>query len=459
MSETFHRRSTLPVPAATAFDWHARPAAFSRIQPPWENTRIADVVGPFGNGQRLTIRTSLLGPVGVDWVAELHDVESGVRFRDRQVSGPFAAWNHTHSFLPDAGGCILEDAIEYALPLGAPGRIAGGPLVRSRLERMFAYRHAVTASDLRRHARFPGRTLTVGITGSNGLVGRNLSLFLAAGGHRVVRFSRRGSKAETHFDGTTDLAWDPEAPVDPKPLEMFDAIVHLAGDGIADGRWSEKKKVRIRESRVGPTRRLAEAAAAAGVKTFLSGSAVGIYGDTGDRTADESSPAGTDFLADVCQEWEAAAEPAGRTGRLVWLRTGIVQSPAGGALAKQLPAFRAGGGAMLGDGTQWVSWIGVGDIVGAIHHALMTDAVRGPVNLVAPEPVTNRIYGRILARILRRPYLLTIPSAALRVLFGEMADAALLASNRVEPKVLKDTGFEFDHPTLEATLRFVLGET
>jgi uncharacterized protein (TIGR01777 family) len=452
-------RSPMPVPADALAAWHFRPGAFQRLTPPWERADVVAATGPFADGTRWTIRTTLFGPVTADVVAELSDVRPGEGFRDRMVRGPFADWRHTHRFLPDGPDrSVLEDHIEYRLPLGALGRLAGGRTVRRRLDRMFAYRHAVTAGDLRRHARFPGRSLTVAVTGSRGLIGSALVPFLTAGGHRVVRLVTGGAKSPGADDGTTWTPWDPTAPLPPAALAGVDAVIHLAGDNIAGSRWTRAKRRRLRESRVGPTRRVAEAAAAAGVRVFVGGSAVGIYGDRGDEELTEASPPGTGFLADLCREWEEAAEPAAAAGaRVVNLRTGIVLSPRGGALAKQLPAFRLGGGAVLGGGRQWVSWVGLGDAVGAIHHALMTDAVRGPVNVVAPEPVTNREFAKTLGTVLGRPVLLTVPGPALRLAVGRMADEALLAGQRVRPRALEASGFACDRPGLEAELRFALG--
>ena len=458
---TFHLRSPMPASAADLFAFHARPAAFARLQPPWEHVRVEKVEGPFGDGQRVHIRATLFGPITKLWLAELFDVVPGRQFRDRQLAGPFAHWQHTHTFEPVADGAsVLDDRIEYSAPLGAVGRAGDAALgiSRSRLAAMFAYRHQLTASDLHRHGRYRDRPrLTVAVTGSGGLIGSELCHFLTTGGHSVVRLVRGEPAKPTFDDGTSQRQWNPDV-ADPAALAGVDAVVHLAGENIADGRWSAAKKRAIRESRVGPTRRLAEAVAGAGVKVLVSASAVGVYGDRGDDELTDFAQTDGNFLADVCTEWEAAAEPAAAAGvRVVHPRTGVVLSPKGGALAKQLPAFRAGGGAVVGSGRQWVPWIGIQDMVGALHHLLMTDGLSGPVNCVAPEPVTNRDFGRTLARVLRRPYLLTVPAPALRLLFGELADAALLASQRAVPKRLLDSGFTFDHPTLEAALRSVLG--
>lgn len=463
---TFTLRSPVPASADDLYAWHARPLALPRLTPPWEDVRVVAKDGSFGaDGYRVTLRAGVLGPVEGTWVAEHHGFVPGREFRDRQLRGPFAAWEHTHRFIPDGpDSSFLEDHVEYRLPLGGLGRLAGGGLVRRRLAAMFAYRHAVTASDLRRHGLYRDRPrLTVAVTGSRGLIGSELAAFLATGGHRVVRLVRGQPDPKAVDDGTRSVSWEPMERVDPGVLAGCDAVVHLAGDNLAEGRWTAAKKRRIRDSRTVPTRHLAEAIAALPVdrrpKVFVSASAVGVYGDRGDEVLTEESPPGTGFLADVCREWEAATGPASAAGvRVVTARFGVVLSPKGGALGKQLPAFRAGAGATLGSGKQWFPWVTVGDAVGAIHRALMADGLARPVNVVAPNPVTNREFTKALGRVLNRPAVLWLPGAALRVLFGEMASAAL-ESQRAVPTKLAASGFAFDHPDLEAALRFLLGRT
>jgi len=329
---------------------------------------------------------------------------------------------------------------------------------------MFAYRHALTASDLRRHALYRDRPrLRVAVTGSRGMIGSDLALFLATGGHTVVRFVSGGPVRPPAFDdGTRWVGWDPTARPDPAVLAGCDAVVHLAGDNIGKGRWTAAKKRTILDSRTVPTRHLAEAIAALPPdrrpKVFVSTSAVGFYGDRGDEVLSEESSAGGGFLSDVCRAWEEAAAPAAAAGvRVVHPRLGVVLSPRGGALGAQLPAFRAGAGAVLGSGRQWVSWVTVHDVVGALHHCLMSDSLSGPVNVTAPNPVTNREFTKALGRVLNRPAAMWLPRVALRLMFGEFADAALLSSQRVLPRKLLDTGFTFDHAELEPALRFLLG--
>jgi hypothetical protein len=457
----FTFRSRVPAPAEAVYAWHSRPLAFQRLQPPWETATVEHEEGAFGtDGFRVRIRTGLIGPLGATWLAEAFDYAPGVRFRDRQLKGPFARWTHTHSFVPDGPtASFLEERIEYAVPLGALGRLFGGRMVRRRLEAMFAYRHALTASDLTRHAAFahlPRKTVVV--TGSRGLVGSELVPFLTTGGHRVIRLVT-GPERPSFDDGTEWVTWNPNAPPPPNVLARADALVHLAGENVAQGRWSAAKKARIVNSRTGPTRLLAEAVAAQKRPfAFVCASAVGVYGSRGDEELTEAATGGTEFFSEVGRAWEAACAPARDAGaRVVNARVGVVLSPKGGALGKQLLPFKLGAGAVLGSGKQWVPWVTIGDTVGALHHALMSAAVRGPVNVVAPRPVTNRAFAKALGRVLRRPAFFWLPRAALRVLFGEVADAALLASMRAVPAALTADGFAFDHPDLEPALRFLLG--
>lgn len=306
----------------------------------------------------------------------------------------------------------------------------------------------------------PDTPLTVVVTGSRGLIGSELVPLLRADGHHIVRLvTGKGAGAD---DGTTWVNWDPAAPFDPAVLDGAGAVIHLAGENVAAGRWTDERKRRIRESRTIPTRNLAGAIAKLppdrrpGV--FLCASAVGYYGDRGDEVLTEDSSPGTGFLADVCREWEAATGPAHTAGvRVVNLRFGIVLSAKGGALAKQLLPFRLGLGAALGSGKQWVPWVAVDDVIGAIRHGLTRAAVSGPANLVAPTPVTNREFTKTLARVLGRPAFLRAPRFALRLLFGDLADEGLLASTRAVPAKLQSAGYEFRHPELAAALQSLLG--
>jgi uncharacterized protein (TIGR01777 family) len=294
--------------------------------------------------------------------------------------------------------------------------------------------------------------MRVGVTGSSGLVGTALCAHLAANGHEVVRIVRSEPAA-------TEIRWDPSRHLlAPEQLAQLEAVVHLAGAGIGDHRWSNAYKRQLVDSRIDGTKLLAEAIATVGSgTTLISGSAVGFYGDRADEVLTEQSEPGTGFLPGLCQDWETASEPASAAGsRVVLLRSGIVLSTAGGALKKMLPMFKAGIGGRFGSGKHWMSWISIEDEIRAIEHLLASN-VRGPVNLTAPAPVQNIEFTKTLARVLRRPAVLPIPAFGPRLLLGrELAGVLLYEGQRVLPTALLDDGYEFLHTDLEPALRALL---
>jgi uncharacterized protein (TIGR01777 family) len=293
------------------------------------------------------------------------------------------------------------------------------------------------------------------ISGSHGLVGSALIRSLVENGHEVVRLVRREAAV-----GAFEIEWHPnQGRIDPQRLEGFDAVFHLAGESIASGRWNEQKKRAIRDSRVKGTLLLSETLARLSQppSVFICASAIGYYGNRGDEVLTETSTPGNDFLASVCVEWEQATLPATEKGiRTVNARFGIILDRDGGALAKMLPPFRMGIGGRVGDGRQWMSWITLDDVVGALKFLSLDGAVNGPVNYVAPRPVTNAEFTRTLGRVLSRPTFFPIPAFGARLAFGEMADALLLSSQRVEPTVLENRGFAFYWPRLEPALEHLL---
>ena len=458
-TDRFVRRTRLAAPAAEVFRWHARPGALERLTPPWESVELLERTGGIEDGSRVVLGRRT-GPFRLRWVAEHRDYKEGRQFRDVQVSGPFARWEHTHRIEPDGpDACFLEDDLTYALPLGSMGRWFGGAWVRTKLDHLFTYRHRITTQDLETQMAYgPNSPQDVLITGSSGLVGSALVPFLTTGGHRVTRLVR--SSPRPNHD---EIGWDPAAArMDASQLEGLDAVVHLAGDNIATGRWNAAKKARIRHSRVQGTHLLCDTLAQLDrpPKVLVCASAIGYYGSRGDARLREDSAAGMDFLAEVCQAWEAAAEPARQRGiRVVHLRFGMILSPAGGALANMLVPFKLGAGGVIGNGQQYLSWIALDDVVGAVYHALMTDTLYGPVNVVSPQPVTHREYTRVLGRVLRRPTWVPLPAFAARLAFGEMAEALFLASTRVEPAQLIDSGYVFRYPELETALQHLLGKS
>ena len=301
------------------------------------------------------------------------------------------------------------------------------------------------------------RMARVLVSGVSGPIGAALVPSLEASGARIARLMRASSGASSATAAET-VRWDPAQPISPDAVSGFDAVVHLAGESIV-GRWTESKKAKIRESRVVGTRNLAQALVHAKDKpqVFVCSSAIGYYGDRGDEVLNERSAPGTDFLAEVCREWEAATQPAADAGiRTVQIRTGVVLSPKGGALGKMLTPFKMGVGGRIGDGRQWMSWIDVQDMVGAIHHILKADLLHGPVNMVAPGPVTNAEFTKTLASVLSRPAIFPMPAFAVKLAFGEMGETVLLGSQRVEPKQLVMSGYPFRFNSLRASLENVL---
>ncbi|WP_166826468.1 TIGR01777 family oxidoreductase [Thalassoroseus pseudoceratinae] len=459
----FTQTVSIPVPAEFLYQWHSNPGAFERLAPPWESVEVSQPLERLEDGQQTEIRVGVVGPIKQRWLAELKNVQPGRQFEDTQLAGPFAAWHHRHLMTPAGDeSSILTDDIEYRVPFGFLGAAFGGGIVRRKLRRMFDFRHRVTKADAMTHFRtqqkHPDRQpMKVLISGRSGLVGSELATFLTSGGHSVAGLTRSPDK-----QGET-VAWDPqEGTIDSTAIadQGFDSVVHLAGESI-QGRWTKDKKRRIRNSRTEGTRLLCESLAAMEnpPKTLVCASAIGYYGDRGDEELTEDSPPGESFLADVCQEWEAACEPAREKGiRVVNVRIGVVLTPKGGALSKVLTPFKLGGGGKVGSGKQWWSWIAIEDLVGIIHHALTEDDLSGPINATAPNPVTNKEFTKTLGKVLSRPTIIPLPGFAAKLALGEMADELLLASAKVLPNRTLESGYSFRYPELEPALRHLLGK-
>lgn len=456
-STVFERSVRLPFSADTVFAWHERPGALERLTPPWERVEVVERSGGLEDGGRVVLR--IRAPLPVRWEARHLGYEPGRQFADELVRGPFARWVHWHRFEPDGpDACVVTDRIEYAAPLGTAGSAAALHLLRHRLERLVAYRHETLRRDLEAHARFADRPrLRIAVSGATGLIGRALVPFLTTGGHTVVPMVRKRRARDN------EVGWDWHlGRIEAARLEGVDAVIHLAGENVGH-RWTAERKRLIRSSRGIGTRFLSETLARLSHRpgVLISASAVGIYGNRGDELLTESSStldAPADFLTEVGREWEAATEPARSAGiRVVLPRFGIVLTPAGGALGRMLPAFRLGMGGPFGSGRQLMSWIAMDDLVGALHYALMTESLRGPVNATAPQPVTNAQFAETLGHVLGRPTLVAVPAVALRLALGEMAQTTLLSGARAVPERLLASGFGFRYPELEPALRHLLG--
>lgn len=442
--------SVVDSPREAVFDWHTRPGAILRLLPPWQPLRVISEADSLASGR------AVLGlPGGLRWIAD-HQPDAydpPARFVDSLARNGLTSlpadlvmsWRHEHLFTTvDGHRTRVTDRVHTPLP-------------EALLRQTFLYRHRQLADDLAGHrwSHEQGvRPATVAITGASGLIGSALAAFLSTGGYRVLRLTRRPPHT------ADERQWDPESPA-ADLFEGVDAVVHLAGASIS-GRFTDAHKAAIRDSRIEPTRLLAECAAHTpnGPVAFVCASAIGLYGyDRGDEPLDEQVGRGSGFLADVVADWEAATTPAEAGGmRVVQVRTGIVQTPRGGTLQVLRPLFAAGLGGRLGSGRQWLSWIDIDDLIDVYHRALTDPGLTGPVNAVAPEPVRNAEYTRVLARVLHRPALLPVPGFGPRLLLGDQGARELATADQyVVPRCLLDAGHRFRRPTLESSLRHQLG--
>ena len=442
--------SVIKHPLHEVWDWHTRPGAMPRLVPPWQPMTVVAETDSLADGR------AILGlPGGLRWVAQ-HDpaqYDPPRRFVDNLSSeGPrslparvIGRWRHTHDFSETANGdTLVHDRVEAPVPASA-------------LRATFVYRHRQLADDLAAHREAADagmRPMTIAVTGASGLVGSAIVAFLTTGGHRVIRLVR-GAPANSN-----ERHWEPTGPA-ADLLDDVDAVIHLAGASIA-GRFTDAHRNDIRDSRIEPTRRLADAAARAanGPRVFVSASAVGFYGfDRGDAILTEDSERGDGFLADVVADWEAATSPAAEAGlRVVTVRTGIVQAARGGTLKLLRPLFAAGLGGRLGSGTQWMSWIGIDDLVDVYHRALYDDRLVGPVNAVAPNPLRNSDYTKALGGVLHRPTILPVPSFGPKLLLGAQGARELAeADQRVLPVKLQSVQHRFRQPLVEDALAHQLG--
>ncbi|MBU1183213.1 MAG: TIGR01777 family oxidoreductase [Proteobacteria bacterium] len=458
-TETFIKKTRINAPVEEVFKWHSRPGALERLSPPWDPIRVIERKGGIESGARAVLEMKA-GPFPYKWTAEHTDYEENRLFRDRQVKGPFSNWVHTHSFEPDGPeSSFFEDRIDYALPFYPFGNLIGGPSVKAKLARIFKYRHATTVQDIilqlsRKDIRRPMKIL---MTGTSGLLGSALIPFFTTGGHIVHTLVRRTPLLEKG-----EAFWDPEKKrLDPSVFDGVDAVIHLAGEHIGEGRWTDEKKRRIIESRTKGTSLIADTISklSSPPPVLICASAIGFYGNRGDNSLTEDDLPGDDFISKVCNEWEKSAQVAVNAGiRVAFMRIGIALSPAGGALSRLLLPFRAGLGGKIASGAQFMSWIGIDDVVGAFFHVLADNKIAGPVNVVSPNPVTNLEFTKTLGRVLSRPAVFSIPAAAINLAFGEMGREVLLSSTRVMPEKLLETGYRFRNPDLSGALSHLLGK-
>ena len=493
----FEYNTSLPFDRDEVFAWFERPGALPRLSAPFMGTirqepdrglnvgsrAILDVAAPGTMGMGLTAAVATgartLGLPGrvraeIPWKAKHISLDRGHRFTDIMESGPLSRWEHQHFFsdfmVDGKPGTLMRDVVEFELPVVGKlpwhqPRVLSEKAFARELTQVFRYRERTLRADLKFHAHYASKPLTIAVSGASGTIGTQLCGLLGGGGHRVKRLVRNRDAA----NGVDRIYWNPELGIlDPEELADVDAVVNLAGHTIG-GRFTEGTKDKIMSSRVDGTKLLAKTLATLAAdgkqRSLVCASAIGIYGASphGGSAAlpltEESHP-GNDFLARVCLAWEEACAPALEAGvRVVNIRTGLVQSPSGGALQQLLPLYALGIGGPLG-AEAWQSWVGIDDMAGIYAHALFTPEITGPVNAVAPNPVQAKQYAQILGKVLRRPARLPVPKFGPRLLLGEEGASELaFADQRVSSEKLVASGYEFRHADLESVLRHNLGHS
>jgi uncharacterized protein (TIGR01777 family) len=442
-------QTELPVSIEEAFVWHLRKGAFERLLPPWVS---ADLLFSPGSPDEEKSKVGLKlkwGPFRCKWILEYRDYTFPREFSDVQVRGPFRHYLHRRRFLTiDPISSQLTDEITYRAPLL-------NKKIQKEFSRLFAWQHAILREDMKVISHYHRTPLRILLSGASGFIGSNLKIFLQLAGHEVIRLVRGREKM-----GEDAIYWDPiHGSVHKEDFEGFDVVVHLAGAGIAQGRWTKNKKERLFLSRCRDTWLLSHVLCHLyrPPKVLFCASAIGFYGDRSDEELMEDSPQGSGFLADLCGKWEKATEVIENRGtRVIHARFGAVLGAKGGMLKKLLGPMHWGLGGRMGSGTQWISWIGLDDLLGACYHCLMKEEISGPVNFAAPSPLIQSEFIRILAKKLGRPAFCHLPGWLLKAALGEMAREMILSSQNAKPVKLLKTGYTFRYPDLKTALDFVM---
>lgn len=449
----FIRNLDVPVSAQVLAEWHEKPGAFGRIQPPWEKASIVNKAKAIENDLEEHIQIQM-GPFKKMWIARYHDVVKGKQFCDFQVKGPFGYWDHRHVFRDNNGkGARLVDEITYREPLGFLGRILAGKMIYNKLDRMFRYRHEVTRLDLERHHQKSVKSKKILIAGGSGLVGSALESLLKTLGHEVYILTRN-PKLVNH------IQWNPDkGEIDKSKLVGFDAVINLSGRNVA-APWTRKVKRELTESRLKSTELLVKTFTEIDQKpeVFIQASGSSVYPLHDGKEYDESGPMGEGFLPELAQNWEEKTVPLDKAGiRRVILRIGIVLTPAGGAMQKMLTPFLLGLGGPFGAGDQYMSWIALDDLLDIIAYAIEDERYFDILNAVSPQPLTNKEFSKTLAKVLHRPCFMKVPAFLLKAVPGEIGREVFLASNRVQPAKLKELKYKFRYSDLEHAFCHLLG--
>ena len=450
--------SEMPVSVEELFAWHEKPSAFTRLCPPWDKIRIIKPPESLQKGTKVELEVKI-GPIWKRLVAEHFEYEKNKLFADRQIIGPFGFWEHFHEFIaktPNAS--IMRDKIHFSAPFGFLGNLFLTRFLKQKIRETFIYRHETLANDLQACEKAKGTTCrNIAITGANGLIGKNLSIFLEMAGFNVFKITRN-----TNPNHSNEVSWNPLTEDFPESiLKNADAIIHLAGESIATGNWTKSKKEKIKNSRVVSTQKIATALKTIPnrVRAFLCASAIGIYKETPGESLVESSELGSDFLAEVGKEWESAALSATNVvEKVVTMRFGIILSLLGGALPELLKPFQFRMGRFWGYEKANFSWITLDDVLHGILHLLTENIGSGPVNFTAPSSVTNSDFISTLESIYHKKAFIPVPTLPLKLLMGEKAERMILADFKVLPQKLELSGYKFLYPTLEPALRHLLGK-
>jgi uncharacterized protein (TIGR01777 family) len=465
----FSASTLLEHPIGDVFGYHDTPGVIDRLIPPWESVRLAKRSDSLAVGSEVELVQTIFG-MRRRWLARHTEWIPERLFVDSQVYGPFARWTHRHEFQAVSDSqCQLMDRIEYQLPLSPMSNIAE-PWVRGKLSSMFAYRHRITADDLRARQDFALRIAELGhipriaVTGASGLVGRRVVELASVLGWHVFRIARPNSKPDaTPFPRTVEtVVWDPQSTTMPTTLSGLDAVVHLSGFGIAEKRWNDRVKQQIWSSRVDVTKQLVAGLSAlpSPPSRLVSAAGIGIFGDRGDTLCTEETEPGEGFLPELSRAWESAADAfATSTRSVVQARLGVVLHPRAGALSKLLTPARLGLGGPIAGGRQYWPWVHIDDCANILLHLAIANGVSGPYHLVAPQEVRQKDFAATLGRVFWRPSFLPTPGWVMRLAIGEMAGPLLLASVRAATPKLIASGYRFRFPELQGALENLLGLT
>lgn len=467
-SNIFVKRSLITCNIHDLFDYHTRNGVLERLVPPWSNLNVVDQKGGINNGAISVFRINF-GPITFKWVAKHFGYIQNLQFQDKMIKGPFKKWVHTHSFIPQGPNqCIIEDKINYTPRFGKIGSKIIQKRIQNYLNQLFLYRSRILVNDtiLEKITQEKGKSIL--ITGSHGLIGSSLiPLLTSIGRHKITRLVRKVNNNNidllpgTNKEEKKIIFWEPKYnKLDPPELEGFDIIIHLSGENIF-GRWTDIKKQRIFDSRVGSTKLLSHSLTKLSnpPSLLICASAIGYYGDRPSEYLTEDSNPGKGFLSEVCQKWEKATKEATEIGiRVVNTRFGVVLTPKGGILQKLLSPFKLGLGITIGNKDQYISWVSIEDVIKSIFYSITNTSIKGPINIVSPNPVTNLEFSDTLKKIFNPKLSMSINQNIPKLIFGEMSKEVLSTNTYVIPKKLVSTGYKFFNSELEDSLRFLLGK-